>query len=52
MKFRHRYFATCYVYGLLLCLLGSSTGNRWWPLIAIPGWELMLWIWKRDLEHE
>ncbi len=50
MRFRHRYFTACYVYGLMLILIGMLSGTWWWPLLVIPAWELMLWVWKRDLE--
>ncbi len=39
-------------YGLLLCLIAASSGQWWAYLPVILGWEVLLWVWCRDLEHQ
>lgn len=51
MKFRYRDYPRSIVYGLLLCLIAATSGSWWAYLYVLAVWELMLWIWKRDLDH-
>ena len=40
-----------YLYGLFLAW--QAAFGPWWAVpICWGAWELMLWIWKRDLEYQ